>query len=134
MSELLTNNSNKYSNYSDYNSQYATSYANDLNALDSLNNTIQYRVNMYNPMYYLSDYYNGSGSSNVAKYWRISTGIDQTDTALTVETNLYLALKECTSVESVIFQTVWGQGHTTAERTGTSTENFINWVNTCLNS
>ena len=31
----------------------------------------------------------------------------------------------------VDFATVWGQGHTMAERTGSSTENFIAWVNDC---
>ena len=34
-------------------------------------------------------------------------------------------------VEDVDFATVWGQGHTMAERTGSSTENFIAWVNGC---
>lgn len=33
----------------------------------------------------------------------------------------------------VDFETVWGEGHTMAERTGDSTDNFINWVNGCLN-
>jgi hypothetical protein len=32
----------------------------------------------------------------------------------------------------VDFETVWGSGHTMAERTGNSTENFIAWVNECL--
>ena len=52
------------------------------------------RMNMYNPMYYLSDYYSGYGKSNVANHWRIRTGIQQGDTALNTETNLSLALKE----------------------------------------
>lgn len=29
------------------------------------------------------------------------------------------------------YKTVWGQGHTQAERTGSSTENFIAWVQEC---
>lgn len=33
----------------------------------------------------------------------------------------------------VDFETVWGQGHVEAERTGNSTENFIAWINECLN-
>ena len=68
----------------------------------------------------------------MAKYWRIRTGIAQTDTALTIEENLKLALMQCEDVESVDFATVWAQPHTTAERTGTSTENFIDWVYECL--
>jgi len=51
------------------------------------------------------------------------------NTALTVEANLALALGNYEGVEDVEFETVWGQGHTTAERSGNSTDNFIAWVN-----
>ncbi|MDO4297788.1 MAG: hypothetical protein Q4C59_04820 [Lachnospiraceae bacterium] len=34
--------------------------------------------------------------------------------------------------ELVDFETVWGQGHVEAERTGDSASNFIAWVNECL--
>lgn len=110
----------------------AQSYSDDLTAVDKLGNNIEYRQNMYNPMYYLNDYYEGYETSNVAKYWRINTGIEQGDTALTVETNLALALKQCTNVKDVQLTTVWGQGHTTAERIGDSNTNFITWVNECV--
>ena len=88
------------------------------------------RSDMYNPMYYLSDYYDGYKTSNVAKYWRIRTGINQSDTSLCTEEDLKLALENY-GVKSVDFATVWGQPHTTAERTGSSTDNFIAWVNDC---
>lgn len=65
----------------------------------------------------------------VASHWRIRTGIHQGDTALTTEVNLALAL-ESYGVE-VDFETVWGQAHVQAERTGSSTENFIAWVIEC---
>ena len=35
-------------------------------------------------------------------------------------------------VESVDFTEVWGLYHTEAERKGTSTGNFIEWVRECL--
>ena len=133
VAELLTNNSDKYSKYDDYSSSYATSYNNDLKNLDSKNNTMQTRVNMYNPMYYLYDYYDGAGSSDVAKYWRINTGIEQTDTSQCVDVNLYLGVLSKVGSDNVDFSTVWNQGHTPAERNGDSTTNFINWVNNCLN-
>ena len=132
LSNLLSKNKDKYSAYSDY-SDYSSDYANDLAKTDSQNNTMETRVNMYNPMYYLCDYYNASGSSDVAKYWRINTGIEQGDTSQCVDVNLYLAVAEKVGNENVEFSTVWGQGHTQAERTGDSTSNFINWVNGCLN-
>lgn len=130
--DLIKQNQDKYSKYSDWKDEYVTNYENDLSSKDGLGIDMQTRVNMYNPMYYLSSYYEGNGTSTPAKYWRIRTGINQTDTALTTEENLKLALENNNNVEDVDFATVWGQPHTTAERTGTSTENFIEWVNNCL--
>ena len=115
-------------------SQYASSYNSDLAKKDSVGNTVDVRVNMYNPMYYLLESEQGYNTSKVAKYWRIRTGIAQSDCALSTEMNLSLALKNYTGVENVDFETVWGQGHTEAERTGSSTDNFIKWVNTCMTS
>jgi hypothetical protein len=57
------------------NKTYGESYAADLKKTDAIGNTVDTRVNMYNPMYYLSEYYDGYQTSNVAKYWRIRTGI-----------------------------------------------------------
>ena len=134
MTELLEENEEKYSSYEDYDSSYVKEYAEDMDNTDSLGTETSIRQNMYNPMYYLSNYYEGYGSSNVAKYWRINSGIAQGDTSLTTEMNLALALESYDGVESVDFTTVWGVGHTTAERTGSSDENFINWVNECCES
>jgi hypothetical protein len=114
------------------NETYGAAYAADLTRQDALGNTVNTRIDMYNPMYYLSDYYDGYGTSNVAQYWRIRTGIAQGDTALATEMNLTLALENYG--RDVDFETVWGAGHTMAERTGNSTENFIEWVNECLNN
>ena len=87
---------------------------------------------MYTPLYYLLESSEGYGTSEVADYWRIRTGIAQSDTSLTTEVNLALALENCSSVEEVDFETVWGEGHTQAERSGSSGENFIEWVNECM--
>ena len=89
---------------------------------------------MYTPLYYLLKSEEGYGTSTVAKYWRIRTGINQSDTALTTEVNLALALENYNGVKDVDFETVWGQGHTEAERTGDSTSNFIAWVNACMSN
>ena len=110
-------------------SDYAAEYSEDLARTDALGNSVAYRVNMYNPLYYINDYYEGYGSSNVASYWRIRTGINQSDTALSTEVNLALALENYGA--DVDFETVWGQGHVEAERTGDSTSNFIAWVGEC---
>lgn len=132
MASLLKDNQEKYAELSNWDASYAASYSNGLSSEDALGNSSSYRQNMYNPMYYLSDYYEGYGTSKPAQNWRIHTGIEQGDTALTVETNLALALEQCEDVKSVEFETVWNQGHTTAERTGDSTTNFIAWVDECV--
>ena len=110
----------------------AADYANDLNMTDSVGNTAETRLNMYTPLYYLLESSEGYGTSEVAQYWRIRTGITQSDTALSTEVNLALALENYKGVEDVDFETVWGAGHTQAERTGDSTTNFIEWVNECM--
>ena len=113
-------------------SDYAADYAEDLAKQDSAGNTVDYRVNMYTPLYYLLESSEGYQESTVAKYWRIRTGIAQGDCALSTEMNLALALENDERVESVDFETIWGAGHTQAERSGNSTDNFIAWVNACL--
>jgi hypothetical protein len=132
LAKLLKDNADKYSACSDWNASYVTDYETDLAWTDSLGTSMQTRLDMYNPMYFLSPYYDGYQTSTAAKYWRIRTGIDQSDTALTVETNLALALQADENVKDVDFATVWGMKHVEAERTGDSTTNFISWVNTCM--
>ena len=129
VAELLAANQDEYATYTDWDAAVVEAYATDLQAVDALGNGIEYRMNMYNPMYYLLASYEGYGTSTPATYWRIRTGIEQGDTASTVEVNLALALQAYDGVQAVDFATVWAQGHTTAERSGDSTTNFIAWVN-----
>ena len=128
LADLLAKNQKTYAAFSDWDASYVEAYATDLKAVDKLNNGIQYRMNMYNPMYYLLPYYEGHQTSTVAPHWRIRTGINQGDTSTPVEMNLALALENDKGVTDVDFATVWGQAHTMAERSGDSTTNFIAWV------
>lgn len=97
-----------------------------------MGNTVDYRLKMYSPLYFLMESNEGYETATVAKYWRIRSGAWQGDTALTSEVNLALALENYTGVEVVDFATIWGQKHVEAESTGNSTSNFIEWVNECL--
>lgn len=117
MTELLTG------------SDYGKEFSADMLRKDTLGTSVTDRVNMYTPLYYLNDYYEGYGTSDVAAYWRIRSGINQSDTALSTEVNLALALQNY-GVD-VDFETVWGQAHVEAERTGDNTTNFIEWVIEC---
>jgi hypothetical protein len=126
---------------STYSSGYYSSFTSDLASsnTDAVGNTVNTRLMMYTPLYYLIDnstYYNGggSGSSDVAPYWRIRTGIDQGDAPLCTEINLALALQSNSGVKGVDFETIWGLGHTTAEDDGegNADANFIKWVEECV--
>ena len=130
VARLLKNNQAKYESLTDWNSQYVTDFEFDLTKTDSLGKTIAERQDLYNPMFYLTSAYSGFQTSKPAPHWRIRSGLSQGDTALTVETNLALALENQANgaVKSVDFATVWGQGNTTAERTGHASANFIQWV------
>ena len=110
-------------------SSYASDFEEDLQKTDAVGYTAAERLNMYTPLYYLLESEEGYRASTPAKHWRIRTGIAQSDTSLTTEVNLALALQNYEGVESVDFATVWGQRHVKAERTGNSTTNFIAWVN-----
>ena len=129
--QLLKDNAEKYKALENWDDTFVTDFETDLASTDSLGTPVQTRVDMYNPMYFLCDYYKGAGTSTPAKFWRIRTGAFQSDTALTVEANLALALSNNANVKSVDFATVWGMKHVMAERTGDSTTNFIAWVNEC---
>ena len=132
MAELLSANASTYAELENWDESYPDDYAAGLEKTDALGLTVADRCDMYNPLYYVLESSEGYGSSVPAPHWRIRTGITQGDTALTTELNLSLALQNCDGVEDVDFATVWGQGHTTAERTGSSDENFISWVKECL--
>ncbi len=113
-------------------SSYSSEYTEDLARKDTLGHTVDYRLNMYSPLFYLLPSSEGYQTANVAKYFRINTGLWQSDTAVNTEANLVLALTNYGS--DVDYSFVWGQGHTMAERTGDSTDNFISWVNDCVST
>jgi hypothetical protein len=125
---VIAANQSRYATYSDWKSEYAAAqYTSDFNETDGVGQDAGYRSKMYNPMYYLTSYYPGYKSATVAPHWRIRTGIMQGDTANTTEVNLMLALQNY-GIDNVDFATVWGMGHTMAERTGNATTNFTKWV------
>lgn len=54
MSDLLTNNQATYSKLSNWDASYPEDYSQDLSKIDSMEISIEDRVSIYNPMYYLS--------------------------------------------------------------------------------
>lgn len=128
MTYFMEKRQNTYKNYRDYDDSIRQAYEGDMNNVDALHVDTLTRQLMYDPMTFILVPAGEKRPSTLAKHWRIHTGISQGDTALTTEVNLALALKQRKDVEDVDFATVWEKKHTMAERTGSSTENFIQWV------
>ena len=131
MATLLSENASTYAQLTDWSDDYPAAYKDDRAYTDAQGKSSDFRQELYDPICYLSGAYENCGTSTPAAHWRIRTGITQGDTASTTEINLALALAADSRVKDVDFATVWGQGHTMAERTGQSTSNFITWVNDC---
>ncbi|MGW1624054.1 esterase [Streptomyces sp. NPDC002172] len=126
--DVVKANESTYTTYSGWSSDYGSAaYDSDFAKKDSVGKDMAWRADAYNPLYYLSPAFGGYRRSQVARHWRIRTGIMQGDTANTTEINIRLALLNY-GIRDVDFATVWAQGHTMAERTGDSTTNFIDWV------
>ncbi|WP_311358531.1 esterase [Actinomyces oris] len=126
--EVISKGQSRYASLSGWIKDYGVAaYEKDLGGKDSVGTDMVTRVAMYDPLYYLTQDSKGRGTSTIAPAWRIRTGITQGDTASTVEVNLALALQQA-GAGNVDFATIWGQGHTMAELTGTGEENFIAWV------
>ncbi|MBW8792657.1 MAG: esterase [Streptomyces sp.] len=126
--DVVKANEATYGTYADWSSDYGSSaYDSDFAKKDGVGKDMAWRADAYNPLYYLSPAFGGYRRSQVARHWRIRTGIMQGDTANTTEINIRLALLNY-GIRDVDFATVWAQGHTMAERTGDSTTNFISWV------
>ncbi|MFD0522046.1 subtype A tannase [Paractinoplanes durhamensis] len=125
--QVIAANESTYAKIDGWKSTYASAeYTADFKETDSAGKDVAWRLNAYTPLYYLTSAYEGYKKSTVAKHWRIRTGIMQGDTANTTEINLALALRNYGI--DVDFATVWGLGHTVAERTGEGPANFITWV------
>lgn len=128
MTFLMEKGKDTYKNYSDYDDSIRQAYEGDMNNEDALHIPSLTRQLMYDPMTFILVPEGEKKPSTLARHWRIHTGISQGDTALNTEMNLALALKQRADVDDVDFTTVWNKKHTMAERTGSSTDNFIDWV------
>ena len=126
--DVLAANESTYSSLTGWSGDYGASmWETDFATTDEVGGDVVSREQMYEPLYYLLKSQGGQSSSRVAPNWRIRSGITQGDAASTVEINLALALQALGGTK-VDFATVWGQGHTMAERSSDGTANFISWV------
>lgn len=132
--DLVEANLDAYAAYEDWNPDYETAWVDDLEKVDSLDTSMATRVEMMNPLYWLSGHYEGYGQATVAPHWRINEGLFDTETPLCTALNVVLALRKYDGVADVSYTPVWGQGHVLAERSGSATANLIEWVISCCSA
>lgn len=111
------------------NSKYGNDFKTDFKKQDALGYTVLQRADMYNPMYYILPSSMGYRTGKVAPVWRIRSGINQSDTSLTTDINLFLALNKYPSVKKIDFMPIWSLKHVEAEVSGDSQKNLIEWLN-----
>ena len=119
---------------SNWKSSYANDWSSDLNKVDTLENDIPTRVNMFNPLYFVSGAYDGYQTAQVASYWRINEGVQNTDTSICTSFNLGLSLKHYSGVSRVDYNLVWDKGHVLAERSGNAATNLVSWIVSCASA
>lgn len=132
--EAVAAGADAYAECTDWDPSFETAWEEDLEKVDSLETDMASRVEMMDPLMWLSGHYEAYGQSSVAPYWRVNEGLFDTDTSLTTAANIVFALRKYDGVESVEHTPVWGQGHVLAERSGSATSNLIEWVVSCCSS
>ncbi|MBF0911184.1 MAG: tannase [Atopobiaceae bacterium] len=131
---LIKKNLDSYMKLSNWKSSYANDWSSDLNKVDTLENDIPTRVNMFNPLYFVSGAYDGYQTAQVASYWRINEGVQNTDTSICTSFNLGLSLKHYSGVSRVDYNLVWDKGHVLAERSGNAATNLVSWIVSCASA
>lgn len=129
--DLVKKNIDAYTTCSDWDASCENAWSLDLAKEDSLGTSMEGRVNMMNPLYWLSGAYEGYGQASVAPHWRINSGLFDTDVPACSASNLALALGKYDGVKEVSYTPVWGQGHVLAERSGSPVGNLLAWVVAC---
>lgn len=131
---LVEGNAETYAELEGWDPDYESAWSEDLEKLDALETDMATRVDMMNPLFWLSGHYEGYGQASVAPWWRVNEGLFDADLSLATGMNLVLALRKYDGVSDVSHTAVWGQGHVLAERSGSPTSNLIDWVVSCCAS
>ena len=129
--ELVEKNVDAYALCSDWDASFESAWSGDLAKKDSLKTAMSARVDMMNPLYWLSGAYEGYGAASVAPHWRINEGVFDTEVSPCSAANIALALSKYDGVADVAYTPVWGQGHVLAERSGSPVGNLLSWVVSC---
>lgn len=129
VADLIDENADVYVQAEGFSDDYATDWISDLRRTDTVGYSIEQRRNMYDPLFFVGNGSDGTGTTAVAPHWRINMGLAQTSTPFTPTINMALALKASENVEDVAFTSVWAAPRSLAEPAGVSAPTaFAEWV------
>lgn len=130
IAELLSRKHGAYSALEGWDESWPSSWREDLGQLDSLENTVSVRRELYDPFTYLVPR-EGDDEVSPAKHWRIRSGAQQATTSLTSEFALSRALAAHEGVSSCDFSFVWDRAFVPAETGGTPAAGLAAWLEKC---
>ena len=131
VSDLLESQRERYATGEGWDEKLVSEWRGDLVETDALEQTVQDRVAMSDPLAFLDEASAERGAVQVAPHWRMLTGLFQSETTLVGEYNLSRALAAHEDVQDVSFQAVWGAGFELAERAGDPEDNLVAWIVSC---
>lgn len=84
--------------------------------------------NLYNPVYFLSNKYNGNGTSYISRHWNIFNILNENDLNDFSTMNLKLLLQKNEDVNKINYNDVWGRDYTKEEIKNMEFENLKSWI------
>ena len=93
---------------------------------NNINNIVS--QNLYNPVYFLSNKYNGNGTSYISRHWNIFNIINENDLNDFSTMNLKLLLQKNEDVNKINYNDVWGRDYTKEEIKNMEFENLKSWI------
>ena len=143
IADLIEKKHDTYAEAKHWDEELVSEWRGDLVETDALEHTVRERVELSDPLALLAglpmpvaDDAEDSddveyADVEVAPYWRLSTGLWQSETTFASEANLALALAATEGVQDVDFQPVWAAGYELAERSGDPEDQLVAWICDC---
>lgn len=131
VAKLVESEVERYAAAQGWDEEVVAAWRGDLVEQDVLEKTVAERVEMSDPLALFKSITKEGQTAGVAPYWRLRTGLFQSETTLVGEMNLALALAAHRDVWDVSYETVWGAGFGLVERQGDPQDNLVAWIKEC---
>lgn len=128
ISSAISDHMDELSQLEGWEGAYNAQWVYDLKLKNALGENVEQRVNLYDPLYYLSGANAGFSTATPAREWRLNAGLAQSIVPVDQIMNLELAARAYTGVTHVDATYVWEQGMVLAEASGDAIANALTWI------